>query len=143
MSISLEEELNSAFISPEKEFMGEKLAPYTEGSRLLLLQVRDDEDSSIYFIWSFIYIHILLAKNKKDAIKLAWNKNLFREKIMEYIEGKTEADREVATTIVSNILDEAQKGKVDVEHRLYLMGHSFSPNHASNPYLPMAKWGEV
>jgi hypothetical protein len=114
MSISLEEELNSAFISPEKEFMGEKLAPYTEGSRLLLLQVRDDEDSSIYFIWSFIYVHILLAKNKKDAIKLAWNKNLFREKIMEYIEGKTEEDREIATTIVSNILDEAQKGKVDV-----------------------------
>jgi len=114
MSISLEEELNSAFISPQKEFMGEKLAPYTEGSRLLLLQVRDDEDSSIYFIWSFIYVHILLAKNKKDAIKLCWNKDLFREKIMEYIEGKTEADREIATTIVSNILDEAQKGKVDV-----------------------------
>ena len=107
MSISLEEELNSAFISPEKEFMGDKLAPYTEGSRLLLLQVRDDEDSSFYFIWSFIYVHILLAKNKKEAIKLAWNKNLFREKIMEYIEGKTEADREVATTIVSKILDEA------------------------------------
>jgi hypothetical protein len=114
MSISLEEELNSAFISPQKEFMGEKLAPYTEGSRLLLLQVRDDSDSSIYFIWSFIYVHILLAKNKKDAIKLCWNRDLFREKIMEYIEGKTEADREVATTIVSNILDEAQKGKVDV-----------------------------
>jgi len=114
MSISLEEELNSAFISTEKEFMGEKLAPYTEGSRLLLLQVRDDNDSSIYFIWSFIYVHLLLAKNKKDAIKLCWNKDLFREKIMEYIEVKTEADREVATTIVSNILDEAQKGKVDV-----------------------------
>lgn len=114
MSISLEEELNSAFISPQKEFMGEKLAPYTEGSRLLLLQVRDDNDSSIYFIWSFIYVHILLAKNKKDAIKLCWNRDLFREKIMEYIEGKTEEDREVATTIVSNILDEAQKGKVDV-----------------------------
>ena len=114
MSISLEEELNSAFISPQKEFMGEKLAPYTEGSRLLLLQVRDDNDSSFYFIWSFIYVHILLAKNKKDAIKLCWNRDLFREKIMEYIEGKTEGDREVATTIVSNILDEAQKGRVDV-----------------------------
>ena len=113
MSISLEEELNSAFISPQKEFMGEKLAPYTEGSRLLLLQVRDDNDSSIYFIWSFIYVHILLAKNKKDAIKLCWNKDLFREKIMEYIEGKTEADRDAATQIVSNILDEAQKGKVE------------------------------
>ena len=113
MSISLEEELNSAFISPQKEFMGEKLAPYTEGSRLLLLQVRDDNDSSIYFIWSFIYVHLLLAKNKKDAIKLCWNRDLFREKIMEYIEGKTEADRDAATQIVSNILDEAQKGKVE------------------------------
>jgi len=113
MSISLEEELNSAFISPQKEFMGEKLAPYTEGSRLLLLQVRDDNDSSIYFIWSFIYVHLLISKNKKDAIKLCWNKDLFREKIMEYIEGKTEADRDAATQIVSNILDEAQKGKVE------------------------------
>jgi hypothetical protein len=114
MSISLEEELNSAFISPHREFMGDKLAPYTEGSRLLLLQVRDDNDSSFYFIWSFVFIHILLNRSKKEAIKLAWNRDLFREKIMEYIEGKTEADREVATTIVSNILDEAQKGKVDV-----------------------------
>ena len=114
MSISLEDELNATFVSNEKEFMEEKLAPYTEGSRLLLLQVRDDNDSSIYFIWSFIYVHILLAKNKKDAIKLCWNRDLFREKIMEYIEGKTEADRDIATTIVSNILDEAQKGKVDV-----------------------------
>jgi hypothetical protein len=113
MSISLEEELNSAFISPQKEFMGEKLAPYTEGSRLLLLQVRDDNDSSIYFIWAFIYIHIQIAKNKKDAIKLAWNKDLFREKIMEYIEGKNEADREIATSLVSNMLDEASKGKIE------------------------------
>jgi hypothetical protein len=114
MSISLEDELNATFVSNEKEFMGEKLAPYTEGSRLLLLQVRDDNDSSIYFIWSFIYMHIQIAKGRKEAIKLAWNRDLFREKIMEYIEGKTEADRDIATTIVSNILDEAQKGKVDV-----------------------------
>jgi hypothetical protein len=114
MSISLEEELNSAFISPEKDFMGEKLAPYTEGSRLLLMQVRDDNDSSIYFIWSFIYVHILLAKNKKEAIKLCWNRDLFREKIMDYIDGKTDENRESATSIVSAMLDEAQKGKVDV-----------------------------
>ena len=65
MSISLEDELNATFVSNEKEFMGEKLAPYTEGSRLLLLQVRDDNDSSIYFIWSFIYMHIQIAKGRK------------------------------------------------------------------------------
>jgi len=33
---------------------------------------------------------------------------------MDFIEGKTEADRDIATQIVSSILDEAQKGRVDV-----------------------------
>ena len=114
MSIYLEDELNETFVSNEKEFMGEKLAHYTEGSRLLLLQVRDDNDSSIYFIWSFIYMHIQIAKGRKEAIKLAWNRDLFREKIMDFIEGKTEADREMATNIVSNMIDEASKGRVEI-----------------------------
>jgi hypothetical protein len=114
MSISLEEELNSSFVSPEREFMGEKLAPYTEGSRLLLLQVRDDEDSSIYFIWAFIYMHIELAKDRKEAIKLAWNKNLFREKLFLWADNKTQSDRDIATNLVSSIIEEANKGQVDV-----------------------------
>jgi hypothetical protein len=58
-------------------------------------------------------MHIQIAKGRKEAIKLAWNRDLFREKIMDFIEGKTEADRDAATQIVSNILDEAQKGKVE------------------------------
>jgi hypothetical protein len=114
MSITLDEELNSAFISPEREFMGEKLAPYTEGSRLLLLQIRDDEDSSIYFIWSFVYMHIELAKDRKEAIKLAWNKNLFREKVFLWADNKTQADRDMATNLVSLIIEEASKGQIEV-----------------------------
>ena len=114
MSISLEEELNSTFISPEREFMGDKLAPYTEGSRLLLLQIRDDEDSSIYFIWSFVYMHIELAKDRKEAIKLAWNKNLFREKVFLWADNKTQADRDMATNLVSSIIEEASKGQIEV-----------------------------
>jgi len=114
MSISLEEELNSTFVSPEREFMGEKLASYTEGSRLLLLQVRDDEDSSIYFIWAFIYMHIELAKDRKEAIKLAWNKNLFREKLFLWADNKTQSDRDIATNLVSSIIEEASKGQIEV-----------------------------
>ena len=113
-TISLDEELNSAFVAPNKEYMGEPLANYTEGSRLLLMQVRDDADSSIYFIWSFIFIHIQLFKNRKEATKLAWNRDLFREKLLEYIDGKTEADRDIATSIVSSMIEEASKGRVDV-----------------------------
>jgi hypothetical protein len=114
MNISLDEELNSAFIAPNKEYMGEPLANYTEGSRLLLMQVRDDADSSVYFIWSFIFIHIQLFKNRKEATKLAWDRDLFREKLLEYIDGKTEEDRAVAMKIVSSMIDEASKGRVDI-----------------------------
>jgi hypothetical protein len=114
MNISLDEELNSAFIAPNKEYMGEPLANYTEGSRLLLMQVRDDADSSVYFIWSFIFIHIQLFKNRKEATKLAWDRDLFREKLLEYIDGKTEEDRAVAMKIVSSMIDDASKGRVDI-----------------------------
>jgi len=80
MSNEILDELNASFVSGEREFKGEALAPYTEGSRLLLLQVRDENDSSIFFVWSFLYLHILLRKNRKEAIKLAWNRDLLGKK---------------------------------------------------------------
>lgn len=114
MSNEILDELNSSFVSPERDFKGEKLAPYTEGSRLLLMQVRDDGDSSVYFIWSFLYLHILLAKNRKEAIKLAWNKDNFRESLMDWVSSKGEKDRDDATILVSKILEESNKGQVEV-----------------------------
>jgi len=113
MNDILNDELNSAFISNDRQFKGEAIAPYTEGSRLLLLQIRDEQDSSVFFIWAFLYMHIQLAKSKKDAIKLAWNKDLFREKVMDWIENKNEQDRAEATNIVSSIIEQSQKGQVE------------------------------
>jgi len=113
MNDILNDELNSAFIANDRQFKGEVIAPYTEGSRLLLLQVRDEQDSSVFFIWAFLYMHIQLAKSKKDAIKLAWNKDLFREKVMDWIENKNEQDRAEATNIVSSIIEQSQKGQVE------------------------------
>ena len=114
MSDILNEELNSAFIANERQFKGEAIAPYTEGSRLLLLQVRDEGDSSVFFVWSFLFMHIQLAKSKKEAIKLAWNKDLFREKVMDWVADKNEHDRAEATNIVSAIIEESQKGQVEI-----------------------------
>lgn len=113
MSDILIDELNASFIANERQFKGETIAPYTEGSRLLLLQVRDDNDSSVYFIWAFLFLHIELAKSKKNAIRLAWDKNLFREKVMDWVENKNEQDRTEATNIVSSIIEESQKGQVE------------------------------
>jgi len=111
---ALLQELDNSLISPDRYFKNQKLAAYTEGSRLLMLQVRDDSDSAIYFVWSFIYLHILLAEDRKKAIRLAWDKDAFREKLMDWIAEMSEEDRNTASIMCSSILSEANKARVNV-----------------------------
>jgi len=111
---ALLQELDNSLISPDRLFKDQRLAPYTEGSRLLMLQVRDDSDSAIYFVWSFIYLHILLAEDRKKTIRLAWDKDAFREKLMDWIAEMTEDDRNTASVMCSAILAEANKAQVNV-----------------------------
>jgi hypothetical protein len=111
---ALLQELDNSLISPDRFFKDQKLAPYTEGSRLLMLQVRDDSDSAIYFVWSFIYLHILLAEDRKKAIRLAWDKDAFRERLMDWIAEMSEEDRNTASLMCSSILSEANKARVNV-----------------------------
>lgn len=114
MSEEILDELNASFVSPEREFLGDKIAPYTEGSRLLMLQIRDENDTPVWFVWSFLYIHILLHKNRKDAVRLAWNKDLFREKVLDWVANKSAKDRDDATELVGQIIQEAAKSRVEV-----------------------------
>ena len=111
---ALLQELDNSLISPDRFFKHQRLAPYTEGSRLLMLQVRDDSDSAIYFVWSFIYLHILLAEDRKKTIRLAWDKDAFREKLMDWIAEMSEDDRNTASVMCSAILAEANKARVNV-----------------------------
>lgn len=111
---NLLQELDQSFILPERVFKGQRLAPYTEGSRLLMLQVRDDADTPIFFVYAFIFIHILLAKSRKEAIRLAWNRDEFREKLMEWSENMTDDDRDKASIMVAAILGESNKARVNV-----------------------------
>jgi len=111
---ALLQELDNSLISPDRFFKDQRLAPYTEGSRLLMLQVRDDSDSAIYFVWSFIYLHILLAEDRKRTIRLAWDKDAFREKLMDWIAEMSEDDRTTASIMCSSILSEANKARVNV-----------------------------
>lgn len=114
MSDILNEELDSAFVAPTRQFKGEELAPYTEGSRLLLMQVRDDNDSSAFFVWAFVYLHILLKRNRKEAIQSAWDKDKFRESLFDWVSKQSESDREIATNICASMVDEASKARVEV-----------------------------
>ena len=110
----LNEELDSAFVAPVRQFKGEELAPYTEGSRLLLMQVRDDNDSSAFFVWAFIYLHIILKKNRKEAIELCWKRDDFRERLFDWVSNQSEEDRATATEICSAMVDEAARARVEV-----------------------------
>ena len=114
MNEILDEELNGSFVKPGRDYKGDAIADYTEGSRLLVLQCKESQDSSVYFIWAFLYIHILIAKNRKEAIKLAWNRDEFRDQLLGWIEDKTEDDRTLATNIVSEMIEEASRAKVSV-----------------------------
>ena len=114
MSDILDEELSASFVQPYKSFNGEQIAEYTEGSRLLMLQCKDKNDSPIYFIWSFLYLHLLLHKNKREAINLAWDKDAFRERVLDWVVDKTEEDRDNSTNIVSKIIEEAGKARVSI-----------------------------
>ena len=114
MNEILDDELNGSFVKPSRDYKGDAIAEYTEGSRLLMIQCKEPQDSSVYFIWAFLYIHILIAKNRKEAIKLAWNKDEFRDTLLGWIEDKTEDDRILATNIVSEMIEEASRAKVSV-----------------------------
>jgi hypothetical protein len=114
MNEILDDELNGSFVKPGRDYKGDAIADYTEGSRLLVLQCKESQDSSVYFIWAFLYIHILIAKNRKEAIKLAWNRDEFRDQLLGWIEDKTEDDRTLATNIVSEMIEEASRAKVSV-----------------------------
>ena len=92
MNDILNEALDSDFVRPARHYQGQELAPYTEGSRLILNQVRNDDDSGMFFVWAFLYVHIMLKKNKREIISLAWNKDKFRETLFEWVSGFDKED---------------------------------------------------
>ena len=113
MNDILNEALDSDFVRPARHYKGQELAPYTEGSRLILNQVRNEDDSGMFFVWSFLYVHIMLKKNKREIISLAWNKDKFRETLFEWVSGFDKEDSILAENIVVEIINEANKAIVE------------------------------
>lgn len=111
----LSAELDGAFVSGERTWKGQPLAPYTEGSRLLMAQVRSEEDAGLFFIWAFLYLHLELRKDRKNAIRLCWNREAFREAVLDFSSGMTIADRDSAAVVVNAMLDEAARAETEVQ----------------------------
>ena len=68
----------------------------------------------MFFIWAFIFMHIQIAKNRDMAIELAWNKNLFRSRLLDWMENKNDEERSIASKLVETIIEEANRGEVTI-----------------------------
>lgn len=108
------QELNGVFVCGERSWKGQPLAPYTEGSRILLSQIRGDEDAGLFFIWAFLYLHLELKRDRKAAVRLCWDKDAFRMAVLDFSSAMTSADRDHAASIVNSVLDEAAKAETEV-----------------------------
>lgn len=107
------QELDGAFVLNTRTWKGQVLAPYTEGSRILLAQIRGKEDVGLYFIYAFLFLHLELKKDRRNAIRLCWDKEAFREAVLDFSSEMSISDRDHAATIVSSILDEAEKAETE------------------------------
>lgn len=110
----LSQELNSAFVAESRLWKGQPLAAYTEGSRLLLSQIRQPGDSGLFFIYAFIFLHLELAKDRREAIRLCWDKDAFREAVLDFSMPLSSADRTDAAALVNAIIDEADRAETQV-----------------------------
>lgn len=108
------QELNGSFVAGERTWQGQPLAPYTEGSRLLMSQIRSEHDAGLFFIWAFLFLHLELKKDRKNAIRLCWDRDAFREAVLDFSAGMSMADRDRAAAIVNAMLDEAARAETEV-----------------------------
>jgi hypothetical protein len=111
----LSAELDGAFVQGQRLWRGQPLAPYTEGSRLLMNQIRSDGDAGLFFIWAFLFLHIELKKDRKNAIRLCWDRDAFREAVLDFSSPMSVADREQAAGLVNAMLDEAARAETEVQ----------------------------
>jgi len=111
--IDLSQELDGAFVSGVRTWKGQVLAPYTEGSRILMSQIRGKEDVGLFFIYAFLFLHLELKKDRRNAIGLCWDKEAFREAVLDFSSSMSMTDRDLAASIVTSILDEADKAETE------------------------------
>lgn len=106
--------MNDDYILPAHEFKGQELHAWCEATRVLYLNIF--EESNITFsCYSLIYLLAEYAKDKKGTIKTVFNKDKFRENVMEWISEFTEDDRKTASELAALILDDGERGKVETD----------------------------
>ena len=105
---------DSPFALNQRTFKGQKLNKFTLGHRVILSQIREENDSTEFFIWSTIFS---LLKDKEEVVDLAWNKTKFRKAVIDWIDTLSEKDFEEALNVVNSIYNEIAESRIEVAER--------------------------
>jgi len=105
---------DSPFALNQRTFKGQKLNKFTLGHRVILSQIREENDSTEFYIWSTVFS---LLKDKEEVVALAWNKTKFRKAVIDWIDTLSEKDFEEALNVVNSIYNEIAESRIEVAER--------------------------
>lgn len=101
--------LDKTFALGERQFKGQKLNKFTLGHRIILNQVREEEDSTEFFIWSTLFC---MVTPREKLVDLGWNKAKFRGAVLDWADKFEEEDFVEAVKIVEDVFKEITDSKV-------------------------------
>lgn len=105
----LAKSLDKTFALGERQFRGQKLNKFTLGHRIILNQVREEQDSTEFFIWSTLFC---LTTPREKLVELGWDKNKFRGAVLDWADKFVEEDFVEAVKIVEDVFKEITDSKV-------------------------------
>ena len=114
---SISRELDKEHIRPADTFQGKPLWPFSKGTKLVYMQVTDD-DTVLFRALAFIWIHLRRTEQTAKAdltrhvIPVAWNINQFRGEIMEFRETLSDEDEADAIRIMTECFDRDKKTEI-------------------------------
>jgi hypothetical protein len=105
----LAKNLDKTFALGERQFKGQKLNKFTLGHRIILNQIREEQDSTEFFIWSTLFC---LITPRQKLVELGWDKNKFRGSVLDWADNFVEEDFIEAVKIVEDVFKEITDSKV-------------------------------
>lgn len=105
----LNKALDKSFVVNERMFKGQKVGKFTLGTRIVMNQVREEADTTEFFIWSSLFC---LCHTRPELVKLAWDKAKFREAVLNWSDEFTELDFAEGVKIVDEIFSEIADARV-------------------------------
>ena len=101
--------LDKSFVINERMFKGNKVGKFTLGTRIVMNQIREEADTTEFFIWSSLYC---LTHPRSELVKLAWDKAKFREAVLNWSDEFNESDFIEGVKIVDEIFSEISEARV-------------------------------